>query len=746
MSQNRTAQTEARLPNVGELVAQRYQLIRVLGEGGFAKVYEASDIRASGRVAIKCLHPEKSQDPSLGDRFRQEVMLTRQLQHPNTIKITDTGVTETGCLYMVMEYVQGQELDKMVRKNGPMEVPRMLHISQQVLRALAEAHEKGIVHRDLKPQNIMIGRVAGEDDFVKVLDFGIAKALEPTMAQVHTKAGLVFCTPKYAAPEILMARGVTPAADIFALGLIMCEMLTGKSPIEAPSDAEVIAFALSPDPVPLPPQVAGTPVGEVMAKALVKPLDQRYQNASEMLGGLRAAMSGQMPGSGMIPITPMGFGGATPVGFGGVTPGAFPGVSSGAISGQRPGMMADEATKHIAAQQAVAAKGGGGLKAVLIALIVLVVLAGGAFGAMQFLKNRETAGNTNTDPNPDAGQVAVVEEPDVVEPVEVNWGGFVASVLPPTPAIPANQAENYDYLLARNLLLDRAARVHMRAVTMIRNALLTNQIEEQHRESAKDEYFKEVDNLVTVLLAMGFCQAADRHRTDAVGSAALIPENATARIHSLRARVEECRRNAEQQATAWDQDTYDSLSQEGDRFEERANLLVDRDPAAQQALSYQSAMVRQRAINLFLAGLAADQIPARRRSRFLENWERMHNYMVYTFLTLDLRLTAAIELDRALEYIGTLPDDLIGRIQETQIVLQAEDQAIAEEVSTWNWQAYSQFVNDGTRLWELVSNPIEGLRQEAEREAQQALPEQPAEGSQPAEEQPPAEEQTPPPG
>lgn len=279
------------MPSVGDLLADRYRLVKKVGEGGFAAVYQAEDTRASGRVAIKVLHPAKSHGGDFADRFRQEVMLCRQLQHPNSIKVTDTGTTDGGCLFMVMEFVSGRPLDDVLSTDGAFGLERTLHIGRQILRALAEAHEKGIVHRDLKPPNIMISEVGGESDFVKVLDFGIAKALEPTMSQVETQAGLVFCTPKYAPPEILMSKGITPAADVYSVGLILIEMLTGEPAIQTGSNAEAIAFVLSPDPVPLPGALRGSPLARVVRRSVAKDIQNRYQNAQEMSQALEASLT-----------------------------------------------------------------------------------------------------------------------------------------------------------------------------------------------------------------------------------------------------------------------------------------------------------------------------------------------------------------------------------------------------------------------------------------------------------------------
>ena len=294
------------MPRVGSLVVGRYEILRLLGEGGFAVVYQARDTRLGGLVALKVLEPSKSLDRSFASRFEQEINLVRELRQHNTIKIWGAGVTENNCLYCAMEFVEGEELANLVNRTKGLPVDRVVRIVSQVLRSLGEAHKAGIIHRDLKPGNIMVCQPEDEPDYVKVLDFGIAKAQSADMQKVKTQTGMVMCTPNYAAPELLRNQQILPATDLYALGLIMAEMVTGQQAVQAPSLIDIITIQASPTPVPLDPQLLQMPIGRVIAKATAKNIAERYQSASEMLADLRA-LGAQPPAAMPVPPTP-GFG------------------------------------------------------------------------------------------------------------------------------------------------------------------------------------------------------------------------------------------------------------------------------------------------------------------------------------------------------------------------------------------------------------------------------------------------------
>ena len=293
---------DLRMPRIGQRIADRYEVLSVLGEGGFAVVFRALDTKLGGEVAVKVLDPDKSNKQSFIDRFYQEVNLVRQLRHPHTIRIFDAGMTGSGSLYMTTELIDGEPLAELIARTRGLPIPRAIRIVGQVLRSLAEAHRAKIVHRDLKPGNIMITRLDGDEDFAKVLDFGIAKALSPDMSMVKTQTGMVMCTPAYAAPELLRGREVGPASDLYALGLIFLEMLTGEVVIQGDSVAEIMALQISAAAIPIPDALMGTALGEVLEKLTQKRQELRYQSAVKAikdLGALKAA-EGPLP----APSTP----------------------------------------------------------------------------------------------------------------------------------------------------------------------------------------------------------------------------------------------------------------------------------------------------------------------------------------------------------------------------------------------------------------------------------------------------------
>ena len=219
---------------VGQLVGGRYLVTRVIGEGGMGVVYEAEQKMGphTRKVAIKTLLPSLSADHTIVSRFYRECGIVAQLEHPNTIRFYDFGETPDKRLYIAMEFVKGEALTELISR-GPIPIDRARNILKQACGALAEAHSLGIVHRDLKPDNIILTRRAGEEDFVKVLDFGIAKTSEAAEKQTKlTQQGIVLGTPPYMSPEQLAGKELDLRSDIYSLGIIAYEMVTGGLPFE----------------------------------------------------------------------------------------------------------------------------------------------------------------------------------------------------------------------------------------------------------------------------------------------------------------------------------------------------------------------------------------------------------------------------------------------------------------------------------------------------------------------------------
>ena len=233
----------ARLAEIGTILGGRYRLVELLGQGGMATIYRAVDTQLGRDVAVKLLRPEYLRDPDFSSRFRQEAQNAASLNHPNVVTVYDYGEDPSGP-YIVMEYVDGEDLATILRRNGSLPPAQAARIAAAVARALAAAHARGIVHRDVKPGNVLIGR----DGRVKVADFGIARAVaEAQMTLPGTTLGSVH----YFSPEQARGESATNESDIYALGIVLYEMLTGSRPWEGDSAAGVALARLS-GPVPDP--------------------------------------------------------------------------------------------------------------------------------------------------------------------------------------------------------------------------------------------------------------------------------------------------------------------------------------------------------------------------------------------------------------------------------------------------------------------------------------------------------------
>lgn len=300
---------------VGVTLAGRYNLTSLLGRGGMGTVYGATDAQMSDRlVAIKVLAPHLVSDEKQVLRFEQEARAANQLRHPNTISVLDFGRDPEGHIFMVIEFLKGQELTSIVRQ-GPMDAARALYVMRQVCKSLAEAHSKGIIHRDLKPDNIFVCEIYGEKDFVKVIDFGIAKFLEEESANL-TQAGKMFGTPRYLSPEQAQGKKLDARSDLYTCGVILFECLTGRPPFVA---EEAIAVAIKhvqeepPKLLEVNPSIHVPPLVDALVfKLLSKKADQRHQKAEDVVASIDEAMAtlgpnlgGFTPAAAMTPARPM---------------------------------------------------------------------------------------------------------------------------------------------------------------------------------------------------------------------------------------------------------------------------------------------------------------------------------------------------------------------------------------------------------------------------------------------------------
>jgi serine/threonine-protein kinase len=287
-------------PFIGrDILNGEFRILEKIGTGGMGSVYKANQTAMNRPVAVKILHPKLTNRKDLVSRFRREAKAMSHLSHPNTVRVLLYGELEDGSLYIVMEYLEGKNLNQTVRSEGPMPVERALPILIQVCEALEEAHRAGIVHRDMKPENVFLCTQGGLKDFPKVLDFGLAKVTEREMRPgsiMLTQEGMVFGTPEFMSPEQAQGRTLTPASDIYSLAVILYELLTGKLPFDARTPIEFLQLHVTAKPIPLSERVPGKtfdPVlSEVMAHALLKKPEERYQSGGQLSAALRPFVPG----------------------------------------------------------------------------------------------------------------------------------------------------------------------------------------------------------------------------------------------------------------------------------------------------------------------------------------------------------------------------------------------------------------------------------------------------------------------
>ncbi len=278
-------------PLIGSSIFGDYSMVKKLGEGGMGAVYLAENVAIEQKIAVKVLHAHAAQSDELVKRFNREAKVICRLTHPNIIRVFIFGHTPDDLIVLAMEYVEGRPLREVIEHAGHLDEVRAISIMRQCLHALAEAHELGIVHRDLKPDNIMLTNFRGVEEFVKILDFGIAKVKEPEGKQQQklTQAGVVYGTPEYLSPEQAQAKELDGRSDIYSMGIILYEMLTGVVPFQSNTAVAILAAHVYDDPK-LPSEVARhtlhPKMDRVIGKALSKDVTKRYQTAMEFLSDL----------------------------------------------------------------------------------------------------------------------------------------------------------------------------------------------------------------------------------------------------------------------------------------------------------------------------------------------------------------------------------------------------------------------------------------------------------------------------
>src|SRR3954449_12084003 len=275
------------------ILSGRYEIGERLGSGGVSSVHQATDLILERTVAVKVLAEHLSDDERFVARFRREALAVAKLIHPNIVQVYDTGVDDSRH-YIVMEYVEGRSGAQILQRNGPIGPDIAAEVGAQACAGLDYAHRRGIIHRDVKPGNLMIvgGPVGGGEMTMKLTDFGIARAVEQTRI---TQVGSVVGTAAYLSPEQVRGEEATPATDVYALGVVLYQFLTGRLPYEGSTLAELAVRQQNEKP--LPPSTYDADVPEPLGAAVLRALEgdpgRRYASAEELASGLRLGLQGE---------------------------------------------------------------------------------------------------------------------------------------------------------------------------------------------------------------------------------------------------------------------------------------------------------------------------------------------------------------------------------------------------------------------------------------------------------------------
>ncbi len=289
----------ARDPLIGTIFEGRYRIEQRIGRGGMGAVYKATQLAVGRPVALKVLNTDLNDNLREVARFQQEARAMSGFHHPNIVGLIDFGQSEDGRLFLVMEYLEGEPLSALMKREAPLDPKRIVQLAVQICEALGEAHDQGIVHRDLKPENLFVVQIGRKRDVIKVLDFGIAKVSGSAAAELNlTKTGAIIGSPRYMAPEQARGTAITPQTDLYALGAILYEMLTGRSVFEgkSPTDYVVAHVMEMPKPPSIDGQVLTGPLADVVMWCLAKKPEERPAGAEALLRALNACADAPLAG------------------------------------------------------------------------------------------------------------------------------------------------------------------------------------------------------------------------------------------------------------------------------------------------------------------------------------------------------------------------------------------------------------------------------------------------------------------
>ncbi len=451
---------------IGRTIAGKYVVEAYLGGGAMGAVYRARQRSLDRNVAVKVLHENVATDPMFVTRFHREAKAASRLDHPNSMRVVDFGEEPDGLLYIAMEYLEGRDLFHVMHEEWPLSSERIVKILMQVLAALAVAHDMGVVHRDLKPENIMI--LKGKDDegsatdVVKVCDFGIAKITEKddererhTAVEKLTTQGFLVGTPEYMSPEQARGEKLDARSDLYAIGIILYQLLTGRMPFQGDSPIAIILKQIS--TMPDPPHTIFPSVNleleAVCMRALAKEREDRFATAREMRSALRAALGGTTTMPSDVPSKPAPPSDVAALGSAPTRnvlgepqippPPAVPSVP--APTAQPLATSGGVTREPIGDQVSAAPKGKGGL-VVAVAVLALVVGAGAVLFARSPRSPRSPA-PIDTAASTTAASAAASFEPSVEPPPSASVAPEVApsasvaatpsasaSATPPPPA------------------------------------------------------------------------------------------------------------------------------------------------------------------------------------------------------------------------------------------------------------------------------------------------------------------------